>query len=233
MRIAMWSGPRNLSTALMYSFAARGDTRVVDEPFYAAFLAKTGDDHPLRDEVLSSQPTDPNVVAKSLALPILEPIFYQKHMTHHMQEDWPTHWMEGMRHVFLIRHPARVVTSYAKKREAPLLEDLGFAQQAELMKRTEAPLIVDSSDIRHNPAEILQLLCDKIGIPWTPKMLHWPKGGHASDGVWAKHWYGAVHASTGFGAREPDLPVLDGDYARLADAAMPYYEALAAQKIMI
>lgn len=233
IRIAMWSGPRNLSTAMMYSFAARGDTRVVDEPFYAAFLAHTGDDHPMRKAVLNSQSSDPDMVAQSLLTPLPEPIFYQKHMAHHMQQNWSTDWMEDVRHVFLIRHPARVVASYAKKRESPVLADLGFVQQAALFERMEAPVVVDSSDIRANPTEILPRLCDKIGIPWTPKMLSWPANGHPSDGVWAAHWYGAVHASTGFDTAEPSLPTLEGDYERLSDAAMPYYEALAAQKITI
>ncbi len=229
----MWSGPRNLSTAMMYSFAARGDCRVVDEPFYAAFLAQTGADHPMRGAVLASQPNDPGEVAKSLISPVSEPFFYQKHMAHHMSPDWPEDWMAGMCHVLLIRHPARVISSYAKKREAPTLDDLGFAQQAALLVRTNDPIVIDSSDIRADPEAALQALCRRIGIPWTSNMLHWPKGGHPQDGVWAAHWYGAVHDSTGFDSGEGPLPKLEGDYARLADAAMPHYEALAARKIRI
>ena len=233
IRIAMWSGPRNLSTAMMYSFAARGDTRVVDEPFYAAFLAQTGADHPMRQETLASQPTDPAKVAKSLISPVSEPIFYQKHMAHHMHPDWSDAWMEGMCHVFLIRHPVRVIASYARKREAPTLDDLGFAQQTALLGRTDDPVVIDSSDIRADPAAALQALCHRIKIPWTSNMLHWSKGGHPQDGVWAAHWYGAVHRSTGFETSEAALPQLDGAYSRLADAAMPHYEALAARKIRI
>lgn len=233
IRIAMWSGPRNLSTAMMYSFAARGDTRVVDEPFYAAFLARTGDDHPMRDAILASQSTDPDDIAKTLISTVSEPIFYQKHMAHHMHHSWSSDWMNGLRHVQLIRHPARVIASYAKKRQAPTLADLGFVQQAEMLALSDAPIVIDSSDIRADPARMLQRLCDCIGIDWTPKMLHWPAGGHPQDGIWAQHWYGAVHASTGFDPAETELPTLDGDYARLADAAMPYYEALAAHKITI
>lgn len=233
VRIAMWSGPRNLSTAMMYSFAARGDTHVVDEPFYAAYLAETGEDHPMRDAVLASQPTDPTDVAESLVSPVSEPVFYQKQMAHHMQPDWPQAWMEGVKHILLIRHPARVVASYAKKREAPTLEDLGFVQQAHILARTQAPVVVDSSDIRAHPSEMLQKLCDRIGINWTPNMLHWPAGGHPNDGAWAPHWYGAVHQSTGFDTAEPQVPELTGAYAKLADAAMPFYEQLAAHKITI
>lgn len=229
----MWSGPRNLSTAMMYSFAARGDCRVVDEPFYAAFLARSGDDHPMRDTVLASQPTDPGVVAKFLSSPVSEPVFYQKHMAHHMDDDWPSDWMAGVCHCLLIRHPVRVVASYAKKREAPTLEDLGFVQLTRLMARMDDPVVIDSTDIRANPVGMLQALCARIGIDWTPNMLHWPKGGHPQDGAWAPHWYGAVHASTGFEGFEGDIPNLSGEYARLADAAMPYYQALAAHTLRI
>lgn len=232
-RIAMWSGPRNLSTAMMYSFGARGDCRVVDEPFYAAYLAQSGVDHPMRAAILTSQPTDPAKVAETLKSPISEPIFYQKHMCHHMLPDWPTAWMDDMRHVLLIRHPARVVASYAKKREAPELDDLGFVQQAAMLEKLDDPIIVDSSDIRANPIRTLEELCRRIDIPWTPQMLHWPKGGHAQDGVWASHWYGAVHDSTGFDSSEGPLPSLSGAYADLSDAAMQYYQTLAASKITI
>lgn len=232
-RIAMWSGPRNLSTAMMYSFGARSDCRVVDEPFYAAYLAQSGADHPMHDVVLASQPTDPDRVAKTLISPISEPVFYQKHMCHHMLPEWPTAWMKDMHHVLLIRHPARVVASYAKKREAPVLGDLGFVQQAEMLAQMDAPIVVDSSDIRANPALMLQELCRRIDIPWIPEMLHWPSGGHPQDGVWAAHWYGAVHASTGFEGAEGPLPTLAGTYADLANAAMPYYRTLAAAKITV
>lgn len=227
----MWSGPRNLSTALMYSFAARGDCRVVDEPFYAAYLHALGADHPMRAAVLASQPRDPADVAETLISPVSEPIFYQKHMTHHMQTNWPTAWMQHVTHVFLIRHPARVIASYARKREAPRLADLGFVQESQLFAQVAEPLVIDASDIRKAPPAMLQKLCAQLDIPWTPNMLHWPAGGHSADGVWAAHWYGTVHASTGFDAAEGPLPTLDGQYAQLLDAALPHYEALATHKI--
>lgn len=216
---------------MMYSFAARGDTKVVDEPFYAAFLAETGADHPMRDTILSSHSTDPTEVAKSLISPVSEPVFYQKHMAHHMCADWSTAWKEDMKNVLLIRHPARVIASYAKKREAPSLDDLGFVQLSQLLEDVDTPIVVDSSDIRADPTGMLQTLCGRIGIDWTDKMLTWPSGGHAQDGAWAPHWYGSVHASTGFDSAEPALPELSGDYARLLEAAMPYYDRLAALKI--
>ncbi|MEL7165792.1 MAG: HAD family hydrolase, partial [Pseudomonadota bacterium] len=194
-------------------------------------LAETGADHPMRDTVLASQDQNPVAVAKSLISPVLEPIFYQKHMTHHMLDGWPMDWLNDVRNVFLIRHPARVVASYVAKREAPTLADLGFEQQARIMERVADPIVIDASDIRADPARMLQKLCDALGIAWIPAMLSWPAGGHAADGVWAAHWYGAVHRSTGFAGPEGPLPALSGDYAQIAAAAMPIYEAMAAKKI--
>ena len=232
IRVAMWSGPRNLSTAMMYAFAARGDCTVTDEPFYAAYLAETGLDHPMRAEVLASQPLDPVQVGQDLQQDADQPIWYQKHMTQHMLPQMPLGWMESCRHAFLIRHPARVVASYVKKREAPVLADLGFIQQVELFDRVaqatgEAPPVVDSTAIRARPEAQLRALCTALGIPFTERMLHWPSGPKPYDGVWAPVWYHAVHGSTGFDAAEGPLPALDGDYARLAEAALPAYEAMA------
>lgn len=232
MRIAMWSGPRNLSTAMMYAFAARGDCAVVDEPFYAAYLDRTGIDHPMRAEILASQPRDPDRVVAALTGPVPggKPHFYQKHMTQHMIPDLPRDWMREVVNLFLIRHPARVVASYAAKREAPVIADIGFRQQAELYRMLcdwgQAPVVIDSYDIRRDPAAALGALCAAIGLDFTPAMLSWPAGGHADDGVWAAHWYGAVHRSTGFAGPEGPLPDLDGAYADLAAAALPDYQAL-------
>lgn len=159
-----------------------------------------------------------------------------KHMPHHMIAGFPLDWMKDCENVFLIRHPARVVASYAKKREGPTLADIGFVQQAALFEREcdrlgHAPLVVDSDDIRSDPAGALARLCAAIGIDFTPRMLHWPAGGRSEDGVWAAHWYGAVHRSTGFDRPEGGLPDLTGDYARLMALALPYYDRLAARKI--
>ncbi|MFD1913649.1 HAD family hydrolase [Halodurantibacterium flavum] len=230
MRIAMWSGPRNLSTALMYSFGARSDCAVVDEPFYAAYLAQTGLDHPMRAEVLAVQPQDPAAVIKGLLSDPGKPVFYQKHMTQHMLPGIPRDWMRDCVNVFLIRHPARVVASYSAKREGPDLDDLGFRQQAELFDLVQGwgqtPIVIDSADIRANPGAALSGLCSAIGIGFDPAMLHWPAGGHRDDGVWAPHWYGAVHRSTGFDGAEGPLPALTGAYADLVAQALPYYEKL-------
>lgn len=233
MRIAMWSGPRNLSTAMMYAFAARGDCAVVDEPFYGAYLNATGIDHPMRKEVIASQSCDPVKVARELQGPIAQPLYYQKHMTLHMIPQFDRSFMRGLTNVFLIRHPARVVASYARKREAPMLADIGFVQQAELFDQVagwlgHAPLVIDSVDIRADPEIALNRLCTALGVAYTPKMLHWDKGPKPYDGVWAPHWYGAVHGSTGFEDAEGHLPDLTGPFADLAEAAMPHYLKLRA-----
>lgn len=237
MRIAMWSGPRNLSTAMMYSFGARPDCAVVDEPFYAAYLAATGLDHPMRSQILQSQSNDPAEVAAQIsgAVPEGRAHFYQKHMAHHMLPGFPLEWMRGMRHVFLIRHPARVVASYDVKRDALTLDDLGFWQQKRLydaaLSLNLAPIVIDSFDIRCNPEAVLSRLCVALDLPFDAAMLHWPKGGHPADGVWAAHWYDAVHRSSGFAGAEGALSDLDGEKAALAEAALPYYRALEAAKL--
>lgn len=238
MKIAMWSGPRNLSTAMMYAFAARGDCAVWDEPFYAAYLAATGIDHPMKEEVIAAGQGSPAEVAAAClgAHPAGQPLFYQKHMTLHMIPQFDRGFMRGLQNVFLIRHPARVVASYSKKREAPTLADIGFVQQAELFDEVagwldRAPLVVDSADIRARPREMLEKLCAALGIPFVEAMLHWPAGPKPYDGAWAPHWYNAVHASTGFDEPEGPLPELSGEYGALAELALPHYERLAALKL--
>ena len=236
LRIAMWSGPRNLSTALMYAFAARGDCAVSDEPFYAAYLALTGLDHPMRDAVLAGQPTDPARVLLTGPAPGGAALWYQKHMTHHLLPQMPVGWMDGCRHAFLIRHPASVVASYARERTDPTLADLGFAQQRALFERLAdrlgaAPPVVDSADIRAAPGPVLRALCAALGIAWTDRMLRWPAGAKPFDGVWAPVWYQGVHRSTGFDGPEGALPPLAPALARLAEAAMADYAALSRHRL--
>jgi len=228
----MWSGPRNLSTAMMYAFAARSDCAVVDEPFYGAYLANTGLEHPMRAEIIASQETNSDRVVDQLLGPIPGDFtcFYQKHMTQHMVPTIDRGWMRDVSNVFLIRHPARVIASYAAKREAPAFDDIGFWQQAELFDYAvalgQSPVVIDSEDIRNDPKAALTLLCQRIGLPFQEQMLHWPEGGHADDGVWAKHWYRVVQRSTGFAGAEGDLPELVGDNAETARLALPFYERL-------
>lgn len=238
MKIAMWSGPRNLSTAMMYSFAARGDCAVWDEPFYAAYLKATGLSHPMDAEVIAAGEPDPVRVGAACAGPNPQgqSLFYQKHMTHHMIPEFDRSWMRSVANVFLIRHPARVVASYQQKREQPTLADLGFAQQAEIFDQVadwlgHAPVVIDSADIRENPQVMLERLCIALGIPFTQKMLHWPAGPKPYDGAWAPHWYNAVHRSTGFGAPEDAARQLSGDMARLVEEALPFYLKLGATRL--
>ena len=232
--ILMWSGPRNLSTAMMRAFGARGDCAVWDEPFYAPYLAATGLDHPMRAEILAAHETNPDKVSAACAAPASDGSthFYQKHMTHHMIDGFDLSFMEQAVNVFLLRAPERVLASYTEKWDTVTLHDIGFVAQAELFNRIaqaagKAPVVVNSSDVTLAPAKTLQKLCDAIGITWTEKMLHWPAGIHANDGVWAKHWYNAVEKSTGFiPVEEKPMPVLPAYLQKIADEARPHYENL-------
>ncbi len=239
VRIAMWSGPRTVSTALMRSFGARPDTAVVDEPLYAAYLAATGLDHPMRDEVLASQPTDWRAVVETLLGPVPDgrAVFYQKHMAHHLLDHYDREWIDELRNAFLIREPAAVLASYAEKRSEVTLTDIGILQQRELFERERerlgaTPPVVDSSDVLADPPRVLAKLCAALGIEYVDAMLSWPAGRRDTDGVWASAWYSAVEHSTGFVApathAEVDLPE---DLQRLANEARPHYEALAAHRV--
>lgn len=243
VRIAMWSGPRNISTAMMRSFGARPDTAVVDEPFYAAYLAATGIVHPMNVEVLASQPNDWRDVVKSLLGPVPgnKPVYYQKHMTHHMIESFGREWLGAVRNAFLIRDPAAVLASYVRKRGEVTLADIGIVQQRELFDREAdrlgaAPPVVEGVDVLADPAAMLARLCSALGIDYTEAMLSWAAGRRDTDGVWAPAWYNAVERSTGFDAPRARSPTeqpdeLPGELQRIADRARPYYEALAAHRL--
>jgi hypothetical protein len=238
IRIAMWSGPRNLSTAMMRAFGNRTDCAVVDEPFYAAYLKLSGADHPMREEVIRRHEADWRKVAETLAGPAPggKPLFYQKHMTHHMLPEIGRDWMRACRHAFLIRHPVRVLASYAAKREAVELADIGFAQQAELFDRAaeltgEAPPVIDADDVLADPSRTLAGLCAALGVPFSEAMLAWLPGPRPTDGVWAAHWYDAVNRSTGFGSARPVPELSEPHLRRIADQALPLYERIAALRI--
>ena len=239
VRIAMWSGPRNISTAMMRSFAARPDTWVVDEPFYAAYLAGSGADHPMREESLASQPNDWRDVVPALLAdpPHGRGIFYQKHMTHHMLPGFGLDWMKECRNAFLIRDPELVLASYSAKRGEVELADIGFVQQGEIFAREadrlgKAPPVVEGVDVLRDPEATLSKLCAALGIRWTEQMLSWPAGRRDTDGVWAPAWYDAVEKSTGFGPPPSEKrPALPGHLRSIADQARPHYEALAKWKI--
>lgn len=237
-RIAMWSGPRNLSTAMMRSFGSRADCAVSDEPFYAAYLKATGLEHPMRAEVMASQKQDAAQVAADLLGPVPggKSIWYQKHMSHHMIEEFPLDWMDGVTNVFLLRSPERVLASYAQKRDSVTLADIGFEGQAMLFERVaqrtgRAPVVVEAEDVRRDPRGTLSALCAAIGLPFDDAMLRWAPGQHADDGVWAPHWYGAIFNSTGFAPPDEREPELTDVLQQIADAARPFYEQMQAFKI--
>jgi hypothetical protein len=235
IRIAMWSGPRNISTAMMRSFASRPDCAVIDEPFYAAFLATSGLAHPMRERILASHQNDWRKVADDLIGPAPggRGIFYQKHMTHHMLPWIGRDWMRHCRHAFLIRHPARVLTSYARKRDAVTFSDIGFAEQWELFQTAcdltgQTPPVIDADRLLADPRAVLESLCAALGIAFDERMLSWPTGLRASDGIWAQHWYDAVADSTGF-ETAGSAPVLTEPTLQAIEAqALPIYDRLAA-----
>ncbi len=234
----MWSGPRNLSTAMMYAFGVRQDCAVWDEPLYAHYLARTGLAHPMADKIIAAGETDLDKVKARCLGPVPDgrALFYQKHMTHHLQAEADHRWIAELTNVFLIRHPARVIASYQKKHILPDQADIGFAQQAMLFDQIcqingQAPLVIDSADIRNNPAGMLAALCAGIGISYDPAMLNWPAGGHTSDGVWAAHWYGAVWRSTGFSGAEGALPELLPKAQPVLTESLKYYRQLAQHKL--
>lgn len=234
-RIAMWSGPRNLSTAMMRSFGARADICVSDEPYYGAYLRETGDVQPMGDAVIASMDCDWASITRTLSGPPPEScaIWYQKHMAHHMEGPVTIDDLAGHTHAFLIRAPERVVASYATKRQQVLPQHLGVAQQRRYFERVadtlgHAPPVIDSADVLADPETVLRLLCTALAIPWDGAMLQWPPGRRATDGIWAAHWYGAVETSTGFGGPDhSSLPVLDADTAAVAAACRADYDYLA------
>lgn len=238
VRIAMWSGPRNISTAMMRSFENRADCTVVDEPFYAAYLAATGLDHPMRHQVMLSQPQGWRAVVAELNR-LDAPVVYEKHMTHHMLPGFGVSWVESRINAFLIRDPAEVLASYVVKRGEVGLDDIGVVRQRELFEREadrlgKAPPVVRGADVLADPEGMLRALCAALGIGFDPAMLAWPAGTRDSDGVWAPAWYDAVERSTGFAAPEVrDAPVLSDELRRIADEARPHYEALLTHKLVI
>ena len=236
IRIAMWSGPRNLSTALMRSFGARSDTVVSDEPFYGAYLKATGDGQPMKGEVIAAMDCDWHSVAATMSGPATAPVWYQKHMTHHMTGPVGIADLSGHVHALLIRDPARVIASYAAKREAIVADHLGLRRQREYFDREadrlgHAPPVVDAADILRDPAGVLARLCAGVGIEWDPAMLNWEAGRRATDGVWASHWYGAVEASTGFGAVDERAVELPAEALPVLAECQPHYDYLARHKL--
>lgn len=234
-RVAMWSGPRNISTAMMRSFENRSDSAVIDEPLYAAYLAHTGLEHPGRTEILASQSQDWRVVVEELCTQEPAAVYYQKHMTQHILPDMDLAFTEGLTNCFLIREPRRIIASYARVRGNFTLDELGFAQQAALFDREcdrlgSAPPVLDAAMTLQNPRAVLSQLCARLSLPFEEAMLSWPAGTRSSDGVWAPHWYASVCSSTGFSAPAQDpsdeTPALSTTQELLSAEAERIYERM-------
>lgn len=234
VRVAMWSGPRNISTAMMRSWQNRPDTVVVDEPFYAEYLTRTGLDHPGRDEVIASQPTDAAAVVRRLTSDDSAPVHYAKHMTHHLAGGLDLGWVSQCHNVLLIRDPAEVVASYVRSRESCEPDDIGLLQQVSLLEALPAGSpVIDAADFLRDPESHLRWLCDWLAIGFTDRMLHWPAGLRDSDGVWAPYWYDAVARSTGFEPWRPREVSLSPHDEAVAEACRPAYDALHARRLVL
>ncbi len=228
----MWSGPRNLSTAMMRSFENRSDCHVWDEPFFAPWLSVTGKDHPGRSETLEAHEIDPEIVAQQCKMepPTGQAFYFQKHMPHHMLDSFPIEWTKGCKHFFLIRRPDAVIASYAKGRAKFEVDDIGFWPQFRLYDHLlseghEIP-IIDCDDILAAPENILRQLCHALEIPFDSAMLSWPSGPRDTDGAWAPYWYKSVENSTGFGPSRLTDPVVPPRYQDMLAACQPAYDRL-------
>jgi hypothetical protein len=227
--INLVSGPRNISTALMYSFAQRPDTRVFDEPFYACYLSQTGLDHPAKEEVLQQQSSDPAIVVDSIFRASDKPVSFIKNMAHHMAFV-PVGFADRVMNVFLIRNPSQILASYAQVIETPTLADIGVEYQFSLLHRLRAqgkqPLVLDSSAVLADPESVLTKVCTYLDIPFMKAMLKWPPGPKSFDGIWAKYWYKNVHTSSGFQPQATSNRPLPARLSKLNEEAQYYYQAL-------
>jgi Sulfotransferase domain len=238
INIAMWSGPRNISTAMMYAFGNRTDCVAWDEPFYAFSLVHHGNDHPMKDEIIAANDSDYGKLVARCVGGAAKPVFYQKHMTHHMAKGFDRAWMHRVANAFLIRAPERVLASYARKWSDVSIASIGFRQQLEIFDHVahasgEVPPVIDAEDILQDPEMTLKKLCARLGIGFDPAMLSWPAGPKTFDGVWAPHWYNAAWASTGFQPAPRDHVKLPDHLQKIADEARPLYERLRMHRIKI
>lgn len=229
IRLNLISGPRNISTALMYSFAQRQDTRVLDEPFYACYLAATNADHPGKDAVLASQPAEPAKVFQAIYGDWPEPVLFIKNMAHHIEQVGED-FSDDLVNIFLIRDPGQIITSYAQVVHTPVMRDIGIEYQFNLFKHLQekghSPIVIDSGVILDHPEPVLRKLCTACGIPFTTEMLHWPVGPKPYDGVWAKYWYGNVHQSSGFKKQRDEERTIPGRLMPLYKKSLYYYQKL-------
>lgn len=233
MRIAMWSGPRNLSTAMMRSWENRLDTEVLDEPLYAAYLHATGLDHPGRDEIIAAGPVDPaDAIAACLAAPVERRISYQKHMAHHLFPGFDRTWIGEFRNCLLLRDPRRVLASYTRIRDTVTLDDLGIPQQLELLDRCE--IVVDAADFLVDPRAYQREICRRLSVDFDEAMLTWPAGPRPTDGVWARYWYASVESSTGFGPPVTDpAPTVPSHLGGVAADAVDAYAEMRRHRLVM
>ena len=240
LRIAMWSGPRNISTAMLRSWGNRADTYPVDEPFYAFYLAKTGKSHPGSDEVLAHHESDLNKIFDQITGPIPDslPISYQKHMAHHLLPEMGRDWFQFFRHVFLIRDPREMLLSLDQILDVITCEDTGLPQQLEIFDyvtkhQGQKPPVLDARDTLNHPREILGQVCAWLGLSFDEAMLSWPAGRRETDGAWAKYWYHSVEQSTEFQAYRPNLKELPARLNEIYEQCLPLYNKLYAQRIRV
>ncbi len=234
LRIHLWANPRNISTAIMYSFAQRNDMSVVDEPFYASYLKKTGLDHPGRQEILKNQGQEPEKVMEEVILSKYptEHVFF-KQMSHHIAED-EDFFIEDV-NVILTRNPAAMINSFSKVISSPNISDLGLKESNAILQTlksyNETAIVIDSDDLLMNPKNYLKQLCDAIQIPFDQKMLSWKKGKRKEDGIWAKHWYANVHESEGLQQKDRKEVRVEDQFNDLLNECMPYYKEIIQHKI--
>jgi len=233
IRIAMWSGPRNISTAMMRAWGNRPDTVVIDEPFYAFYLKTTGKKHPGADEVIVNGETDWRKIVAQLTAPIPQgkPVYFQKQMTHHLLPEINRTWIGDVTNCFLIRDPREVILSYIKKNPEPALEDLGFVQQQKIFEfvreqTRKVPPTIDARDVLENPERILRSLCDAVGVEFDEAMLSWRPGLRETDGIWAKYWYEDVARSTSFQLYQPREGVVPSRLHEIYQQCRECYEQL-------
>ena len=229
-RVCLWSGPRNVSTALMYSFSQRSDTKVVDEPLYAHFLRVSGATHPLREACLAAQDSDGDRVARELILgPWDSPVVFFKQMAHHLV-DLDLDFMRHTHNVFLTRDPLQVLPSLLLRIGQPRMRDTGFARQCELVEMLESwgqtPVVLDSGDLLMDPPGMLAALCEHLKLPFEEEMLRWPQGPKEFDGIWASEWYKNVHQTTEFRPHRPKPGPFPSELRALLEDCLPYYAKL-------
>ena len=234
--ICLWSCPRNLSTALMYAFAQREDTKVFDEPLYAHYLKVSGVKHPAREQVLEALENDGNKVVKEVILQESDKLLFHKLMTHFLI-GIDTEFLSEVINIIFIRNPEEIITSYSKVIPNPSMNDIGVKQQYELFldleRRGIEPIVLDSKYLLKNPELMLSRLCKILDVSFDKKMLEWKKGARIEDGVWAKYWYENIHNSTGFLPYAKKAITLTGSNAELAEECLPYYKFLTAKSIQL